>query len=103
MGKEGEMGGHLNMGGHLSMGPQESPARAHANNGSSGHAGIVVRATVESFGVAGDTELNITVKWPAATMAAQGSEAHAHRSSAEEGPASDGSLQATVHRRPPPA
>jgi cysteine peptidase C11 family protein len=33
--------------------------------GSSREAGVVVRATVESFGPVGDTELQVTVKWPA--------------------------------------
>ena len=37
---------------------------------SSGAAGIVLRATVESFGPAGDTELHLTVKWPASTLGA---------------------------------
>ena len=34
-------------------------------NGSAREAGVVVRATVESFGPVGDTELQVTVKWPA--------------------------------------
>jgi hypothetical protein len=33
--------------------------------GSSREAGVVVRATVESFGPVGETELHVTVKWPA--------------------------------------
>ncbi len=32
---------------------------------SSREAGVIVRATVEAFGPVGDTELNVTVKWPA--------------------------------------
>ena len=38
---------------------------------SSGAAGIVLRATVESFGPAGDAELHLTVKWPAASLGAR--------------------------------
>ncbi len=37
---------------------------------SSGAAGIVLRATVESFGPAGDAELHLTVRWPASSLAA---------------------------------
>jgi len=33
--------------------------------GSSRETGVVVRATVESFGLVGETELNVSVKWPA--------------------------------------
>jgi hypothetical protein len=33
-------------------------------------AGVVLRATVETFGPAGDAELHLTVKWPAAALAA---------------------------------
>jgi hypothetical protein len=40
-----------------------------STNGS-GTAGIVLRATVETFGPAGDAELHLTVKWPAAALAA---------------------------------
>jgi hypothetical protein len=32
-------------------------------------AGVVLRATVETFGPAGDAELHFTVKWPAAALA----------------------------------
>lgn len=38
---------------------------------SSRAAGVVLRATVETFGPAGDAELHLTVKWPAAVLAAQ--------------------------------
>jgi Clostripain family len=38
---------------------------------SSGSAGIILRATVESFGPAGDAELHLTVKWPAASLGAR--------------------------------
>jgi hypothetical protein len=40
---------------------------AFATNSSEG-AGVIVRATVEPFGVAGDTELHISVKWPYASL-----------------------------------
>ena len=33
--------------------------------GSSREAGVVVRATVESFGPVGETELQVNIKWPA--------------------------------------
>jgi hypothetical protein len=33
--------------------------------GSSRETGVVVRATVESFGQVGETELNVSIKWPA--------------------------------------
>ena len=36
----------------------------------SGAAGVVLRATVETVGPAGDAELHFTVKWPAAALAA---------------------------------
>lgn len=35
----------------------------------SGAAGVVLRATVETFGPAGDAELHLSVKWPAAALA----------------------------------
>ena len=34
-------------------------------------AGVVIRATVEHLGLAGDTELNVSVKWPATTFSVQ--------------------------------
>jgi hypothetical protein len=38
----------------------------------SSHQGtVVIRATVEHIGLAGDTEMTVTVKWPAATFCAQ--------------------------------
>jgi hypothetical protein len=40
--------------------------------GTSGVAGVVLRATVETFGPVGDAELHLTVKWPAAALAAVG-------------------------------
>jgi len=36
----------------------------------SGAACVVLRACVETFGPAGDAELNLNVKWPAAALAA---------------------------------
>jgi hypothetical protein len=36
----------------------------------SGAACVVLRASVETFGPAGDAELNLNVKWPAAALAA---------------------------------
>jgi hypothetical protein len=35
----------------------------------SGAAGVVLRATVETFGPAGEAELHFSVKWPAAALA----------------------------------
>jgi hypothetical protein len=35
----------------------------------SGAASVVLRATLETFGAAGDVELHFTVKWPAAALA----------------------------------
>ncbi len=34
-------------------------------------AGVVIRATVEHIGVAGETELTVNVKWPASTFCVQ--------------------------------
>ena len=63
--------------GHQSSGHQSS---GHQSSGhhteerqyqlSAGTAGVVLRATVETFGPAGDAELNLTVRWPAGVLAA---------------------------------
>ena len=50
--------------GNMERSPEADGARVFLN-GSSRAAGVVVRATVESFGPVGETELNVTVKWPA--------------------------------------
>lgn len=34
-------------------------------------AGVVIRATVEHLGLVGDTELTVSVKWPASTFCVQ--------------------------------
>ena len=34
-------------------------------------AGVMIQATVEHIGLAGETELAVTVKWPASTFCAQ--------------------------------
>lgn len=59
---------------------------------SSRAAGVVLRATVETFGPAGDAELHLTVKWPAAVLAAQppGSAAERHSSGPDEEPDNNG-------------
>ncbi|MGA9673286.1 MAG: hypothetical protein WBQ94_29110 [Terracidiphilus sp.] len=38
------------------------------SHGSPRRAGVVVRATVEHMGLAGETELTVNVKWPASTF-----------------------------------
>jgi hypothetical protein len=38
---------------------------------SAGESTVVLRATVEHYGAAGDTELTLTVKWPAGSISTQ--------------------------------
>jgi hypothetical protein len=68
--------GHQSQGhqsqGHQSQGHQ---SQGHQSQGkldglSGGTTGVVLRATIETFGPAGDAELNFTVKWPAAALGA---------------------------------
>ena len=71
--------GHL---GHQSSGHQSSghQSSGHQSSGhhpeegqyqlSAGTAGVVLRATVETFGPAGDAEVNLTVRWPAGVLTA---------------------------------
>lgn len=49
---------------------------------------VVIRATVEHIGLAGDTEMTVTVKWPAATFCAQ---------SCTQSPAEDTSVATTAN------
>jgi hypothetical protein len=66
--------GHLGhqSSGHQSSGHQSSGHDTEETNYqlSAGTAGVVLRATVETFGPAGEAELNLTVKWPAGVLAA---------------------------------
>jgi hypothetical protein len=57
--------------GDMEKGPGGGNAQSLFSTVSSGAAGIVLRATVESFGPAGDAELHLTVKWPAASLGAR--------------------------------
>jgi hypothetical protein len=71
--------GHVDMGhvdmGHVDMGQRgekercSRPASAGEGRvflgGSSRESGVVVRATVESYGPVGETELQVNIKWPA--------------------------------------
>jgi hypothetical protein len=57
--------------GDREMGAGGNNAQRVFSSVSSGAAGIVLRATVESFGPAGDAELHLTVKWPAASLGAR--------------------------------
>jgi hypothetical protein len=63
--------GHLSEGhqssGHQSSGHQSS-GRQSASTG--GPASVVLRATIETLGPAGEAELSFTVKWPAGVLAA---------------------------------
>ncbi|HTV54208.1 MAG TPA: clostripain-related cysteine peptidase [Terriglobia bacterium] len=52
------------------MGAGGKNARRVFSTVSSGAAGVVLRATVESFGPAGDAELHLTVRWPASSLGA---------------------------------
>jgi hypothetical protein len=67
--------GHLGhqSSGHQSSGHQSSGHQSsghHTDQLSGGTAGVVLRATVETFGPAGEAELNLTVRWPAGVLAA---------------------------------
>ena len=76
--------------GHISQGkPTDRASELAQNEGralvATGTAGVVLRATVETFGPAGDAELHLTVKWPASALAAAQHETsksgnHAHKS-----------------------
>jgi hypothetical protein len=57
--------------GDREMGAGGTNAQRVFSTVSSGAAGIVLRATVESFGPAGDAELHLIVKWPAASLSAR--------------------------------
>lgn len=62
----------------------ESAASSHC---SPRRAGVVIRATVEHIGLAGETELTVNVKWPTATFCAQPCEkvsGHAPKTEAPE-------------------
>src|SRR5579871_2341313 len=65
--------GHLGhqSSGHQSSGHQSSGHRTEERHYqvSAGTAGVVLRATVETFGPAGEAELNLTVRWPAGVLA----------------------------------
>jgi hypothetical protein len=69
--------GHQSQGhqsqGHQSQGHQ---SQGHQSQGkpdglSGGTTGVMLRATIETFGPAGDAELNLTVKWRAAALGAE--------------------------------
>jgi hypothetical protein len=72
-------------------------------NRSSRETGVVVRATVESFGPVGDTELTVNVKWPAGSAGVQRIGAVKQSSPGGEPakPSSDGGLEGVIKRRPP--
>jgi hypothetical protein len=57
--------------GDREMGAGGNNAQRVFSTVSSGAAGIVLRATLESFGPAGDAELHLTFKWPAASLGAR--------------------------------
>jgi hypothetical protein len=66
--------------GDLGRGDQGTAGPGASQHGGSGtalsytarpNAGVVIRATVEHIGVAGDTELTVNVKWPASTFSVQ--------------------------------
>jgi len=65
--------GHTDMGhtdmGHTDMGRSSRASGAGGGRvfagGPSRETGVVVRATVESYGPVGETELQVNVKWPA--------------------------------------
>jgi hypothetical protein len=73
-------------------------------DGSSRETGVVVRATVESFGPMGDTELTVTMKWPAGINGVQRIETPEESSPGPDDgePDSDGALKATAKRKPQP-
>jgi hypothetical protein len=51
--------------GNRNSGPQEASASCCSRQAS-----VVIRATVEHIGLVGDTEMQVTVKWPASTFCA---------------------------------
>jgi hypothetical protein len=71
-----------------------------------GIAGVVLRATVETFGPAGDAELHLSVKWPASALAAaqrepSKTETHGHKSGDNDGYDQEGNIR-TVASSPEP-
>jgi hypothetical protein len=63
--------GHRDQG-HQSQGHRDQghQSRGKPDGLNGGGTGVVLRATIETFGPAGDAELNLTVKWPAAALGA---------------------------------
>jgi hypothetical protein len=61
----------------------------------SGAAGVVLRATVETFGPAGDAELHFSVKWPATALAEAQHGSDFVRTKDSNNSQSDGGIDAT--------